>query len=618
MKFNIITPCNITKNLLVIRENIFKREVDVDWHILFNTSRLKDIDAELLNKLQSKNTFFYFMESIDQIEWNKIVNKIKEGWIYFLRDENVICDNFYEVLEKRQLNSPNTQLFIFNQFLDGKDFSKQKYRFAKPENTKFGKVDLSQVLFYNDVFKNYKFGKNTSQGGRLIEKYYIENKTKVDWIDENIANLKFLKKPSNAKLPKIMYVGEDTPELTSNWSSKGGGNKLEKKYLKDSTNINKEIVEFKPDLIITELENLENFKYHNLLKLPYEFKKKLAIRDKKHHEFGKKPIGWIAYDNAMHRMMSKNNLEDPKTISFTTPIYNTGKKLHKTYETLKNQTYKNWEWVLINDSTDEGYTLKIAEQIARLDPRVKVYDFREKSGGCIGEVKWRACTMAKGYLLAELDHDDLLTENCAMDLHKAAQKHPECGFFFTDWVELYENGNSSRYDGGVNEKKPWAFGYGSYRIEEWNGKKVNVAQQHNVNPKTIRHIVGIPNHIRAWRRSTYFEIGGHNRNLTVADDYELFVRTFLKTKICKIPKLAYLQMIYNNELSQNTHNLSRQDIQRRTKSIQMFYNKQINARFKELGFKDWAYEHSPNDPLSAPSKFGDEEGFVNIIYEEET
>ena len=62
MKFNIITPCNITKNLLVIKENIFKKEVNVDWHILFNTSNLKDIDAELLNKLQSKNTFFYFMK----------------------------------------------------------------------------------------------------------------------------------------------------------------------------------------------------------------------------------------------------------------------------------------------------------------------------------------------------------------------------------------------------------------------------------------------------------------------------------------------------------------------------------------------------------------------------
>jgi|GEM_PF-399199 len=617
MKFNIITPCNITKNLLVIKENIFKKEVNVDWHILFNTSNLKDIDAELLNKLQSKNTFFYFMKSIDQVEWNKIVNKIEEGWIYFLRDENIIGDNFYDVLEKRQLKNPNTHLLIFNQFLDKKDFSKQEYRFAKPENTKFGKVDLSQVLFHNKVFKNYKFGKDNSQGGILIEKYYKENQTNVNWINENIANLKFLKKPSSAKLPKIIYVGKDTPELTSDWKSKGGGNNLEKKYLKDTYNINKEIIEFKPDIIITELENLEKFKYDNLLKLPYEFKKKLAIRDKKHPKFGKQPIGWIAYNNAMNRMMSKNNLEDPKTISFTTPIYNTGKKLYKTYETLKNQTYKNWEWVLVNDSTDEGHTLKIAEQLAKLDPRVKVYDFREKSGGCIGEVKWRACTMAKGYLLAELDHDDILTENCAMDLHKAALKHPECGFFYTDWAEMTENGYSQKYGKKFGD---WAMGYGDYKQEKWNNTTLNVAQQTGVNPKTIRHIVGVANHIRAWRRSTYFEIGGHNRNLTVADDYELIVRSFLKTKFCRIPKLGYIQIIYNNELERNTHDISRGDIQRRVSSIVSFYNEDIKLRFNELGFEDWVYDHIKDGKIRAsqvPSRYGKEECDVAIIYEEE-
>ena len=115
-------------------------------------------------------------------------------------------------------------------------------------------------------------------------------------------------------------------------------------------------------------------------------------------------------------------------------------------------------------------------------------------------------------------------------------------------------------------------GYCDYKQEKWNNTTLNVAQQTGVNPKTIRHIVGVANHIRAWRRSTYFEIGGHNRNLTVADDYELIVRSFLKTKFCRIPKLGYIQIIYNNELERNTHDISRGDIQRRVSSIVSFYN----------------------------------------------
>ena len=96
------------------------------------------------------------------------------------------------------------------------------------------------------------------------------------------------------------------------------------------------------------------------------------------------------------------------------------------------------------------------------------------------------------------------------------------------------------------------------------------ANQQNINPKTIRHIVGVPNHVRAWRRSTYFEIGGHNRSLTIADDFELVIRSFLYSKICKIPKLSYIQFLYNNQGGRNTHDLSRADIQRRVRTITQY------------------------------------------------
>ena len=167
------------------------------------------------------------------------------------------------------------------------------------------------------------------------------------------------------------------------------------------------------------------------------------------------------------------------------------------------------------------------------------------------------------------------------------------------------------YDG-----KELVLGYGKYRDVVYHGKTHKVATQHNINPKTIRHIVGVPNHVRAWRRTTYFEIGGHNRGLTIADDYELVIRTFLHTTICKIPRLGYIQFIYDDEGGTNTHNLSRADIQRRVRTIAEKYNEQIKNRFEELGLRDWAYEDNPYYPLATPSQFGDDEQAANIIYEE--
>ena len=79
----------------------------------------------------------------------------------------------------------------------------------------------------------------------------------------------------------------------------------------------------------------------------------------------------------------------------------------------------------------------------------------------------------------------------------------------------------------------------------------------------------------------------------------------------KIPKLLYLQYYHNS----NTQNATRSDIQRRVRSISNHYNVKIKDRFNELGCNDWAFESNPNHPLMVPSRFGDDENYVNYIME---
>jgi hypothetical protein len=124
----------------------------------------------------------------------------------------------------------------------------------------------------------------------------------------------------------------------------------------------------------------------------------------------------------------------------------------------------------------------------------------------------------------------------------------------------------------------------------------------------------VPNHIRAWRKEVYHAVGGHNRRLTIADDYELIVRTFLKTKFCHIQALGYIQYIYNNDSGQNTHDATRGYIQRRVRSIMLHYNHDISLRFFQLGVIDWAYAENTNNPLLSKSRFGKKEKAVDIKY----
>lgn len=606
---HIITRCSRLNNIIKVGESLPTKDgkLQVQWHVIFDSTRLKDIDAEILGRLQEEynaKLYFEFSQGGDYLypQMNKIIiDNIQEGWIYSLDDDNILHEKLFDNFEALVgfCEAEKSIGIVFNQHVAGKDFTGVDVRYAKPENMKVRSIDLAQFILHRSVFNDFDFKGGYDADGKFIERVYEANPDGFLFIDKILSHYNYLQKPSKAKVPKILYIGEGTPVLESNNPANWESSELEVEYIKDDSNIYNDITRIKPIAIVSAYENPAELT--NLWNAPYELRKMWINVDSKDPMAGEK-----AYQCAMGAML-ENDIS--KLISYFTPIYNTGEKLWMTYESLTKQTYTNWEWVMVNDSSDGGATLKIAQKIAALDPRVKVFDFNPKSGGNIGEVKWRCATLTRGYILAELDHDDYLVPTCTEDLFNASQKHKDIGFFYTDSAEIDQNWNSLKYGPG------FAFSYGHYVTENVLGKDFEVAVSSNINPKTIRHIVGVPNHVRAWRRETYFEIGGHCRDLTIADDYELIVRTFLKTKMMRIPRLGYLQFIYDDGNTTNSHNLGRADIQRRVKTIMYHYNDKIKARFEELGKEDWAYNESPNDPLSVASRFGDQEGYVNEIYQ---
>lgn len=65
-------------------------------------------------------------------------------------------------------------------------------------------------------------------------------------------------------------------------------------------------------------------------------------------------------------------------VSVIVPIYNTGKYLKQTIDSIINQTYKNLEMILINDgSTDDSASICEAYQV--LDKRI-IYINKENGG----------------------------------------------------------------------------------------------------------------------------------------------------------------------------------------------------------------------------------------------
>lgn len=282
--------------------------------------------------------------------------------------------------------------------------------------------------------------------------------------------------------------------------------------------------------------------------------------------------------------------EEP-LVSIFTPTYRTGDKFERAWRSVMAQTYRNWEWVIYDDSGDEGRTADMISNYAAIEHRIRLIR-TPRNLGVIGAVKYNACMASRGELLVELDHDDRLTPDALAHLVQASRDFPDAGFFYSDFAEVDNNLNPLRYADG------WGYGYGSYRTENFEGRALAVVNAPNINPKTIRGLVAAPNHLRAWRRKTYLQVGGHNRLLAVADDMDLMVRTFLVTRMVRIPRLCYLQFMDGT----NTQSALNKDIQRLVAWLHFKYDKRIHERFLELGLDDWAWnEERQHSELGRPN-----------------
>jgi O-antigen biosynthesis protein len=142
--------------------------------------------------------------------------------------------------------------------------------------------------------------------------------------------------------------------------------------------------------------------------------------------------------------------------------------------------------------------------------------------------------LGTGDILVEVDHDDILTSDCLEELKKAFQEHPECGFVYSDDATYHMGDEFIPYSP--------AFGW-TYENYDWNGKNLIAMKSFEPSSHAVSYIWYAPDHIRAWRRDIYHEIGGHNVDLSICDDHELMIRTYLVTKFHHIHKVLYIYRI---------------------------------------------------------------------------
>lgn len=243
------------------------------------------------------------------------------------------------------------------------------------------------------------------------------------------------------------------------------------------------------------------------------------------------------------------NDEFQPLVSVYTAARNTGDYLRDTYQSLRDQTYTNWEWVVVDDCSEDATWARL-EQLSGEDLRVRAVRLGRPCGR-IGGVKDMATRLARGEYLVELDHDDMLTDSALAEVVSAFRAEPDVGMVYSNYSGFFEDGTFHRYATEHDEQSYWS---DRYREEEYKGRKWLVCEQPDIydrfGPEFWQQFGWFltmgPNHVRAYRASTLRELGGYNPELPVADDWDLYVRFFLRSKCRLIPKLLYLYRFRDN------------------------------------------------------------------------
>lgn len=116
-------------------------------------------------------------------------------------------------------------------------------------------------------------------------------------------------------------------------------------------------------------------------------------------------------------------------VSIIMPAYNIEAYIAKAIESVKHQTFQNWELIIVNDaSTDSTYD--IIKEIAEEDPRFKIINKEQNEG--LSQARNDAIMMAKGKYIVFLDSDDWIDRDFLEKMWQLIKENDvemvQCGF----------------------------------------------------------------------------------------------------------------------------------------------------------------------------------------------
>ena len=124
-------------------------------------------------------------------------------------------------------------------------------------------------------------------------------------------------------------------------------------------------------------------------------------------------------------------------VSILMSVYNCEKTVKKSIESIINQTFTDWEFIICDDGSKDN-TYKILKEIARREPRIVLVK-NDKNRGLSYSLN-HCLKFAKGIYCARMDGDDLCDSSRLKKQVEFLDNNEQYGFVSTRMTRFDENG----------------------------------------------------------------------------------------------------------------------------------------------------------------------------------
>lgn len=207
-------------------------------------------------------------------------------------------------------------------------------------------------------------------------------------------------------------------------------------------------------------------------------------------------------------------------ISVIIPVYNGEKTIKETIESVLNQSFSDFELIVINDGSHDT-TLEIVSSIQ--DYRLKVFSYPNAGASASRN---RGFSHAVGEFVAFLDADDLWTADKLQAQFNALQDNPEAAvaYSWTDYID--ESGKFLRPGGHI-----------SVSGNIYKNLLLVDLLENGSNPLI--------------RREAITAVGGFDESLPAGQDWDLYLRLAARYHFVCVPASQILYRISTNSISSN-------------------------------------------------------------------